>query len=298
MNPKIGIVTVLYNGEKHLDDFFTSLNRQDYTNIVLYVIDNNSSDNSLGLSKQLAQKVFFRTFFIVSKENGGVAKGNNWGIQAALKDGCDMVLLSNNDTVLYPNTISSLLEDKQKHNAPLAVPKIYSFDESKLWFAGGRFYHYKGSTRHFGEGESDHGQFDIAKQIDYAPTCFILIDKNVFTIVGLMDEKYFAYYDDTDFVYRCNMKNQKLFYLPSSKLIHKEGASSGGQKSYFSLYYSSRNCIYFSLKHYSLIHNVFIWIYRLSLILFKKIFTDKFSTIKTMLKGHMAGFKLYYSNKS
>ena len=51
---KIGVVTVLYNGERVLDDFFRSLGEQTYENFTLYVIDNHSQDRSLAKARALA----------------------------------------------------------------------------------------------------------------------------------------------------------------------------------------------------------------------------------------------------
>lgn len=59
---KIGIVTVLYNSESVLSDFFTSLEQQTYKNFILYVIDNASPDNSLQIAREMADKMPFRLF--------------------------------------------------------------------------------------------------------------------------------------------------------------------------------------------------------------------------------------------
>jgi len=77
---KIGIVTLLYNSEKVLEDFFNTLNIQTYKNFKLFVIDNQSPDNSLNKARELAKSVFFETHFIANSGNYGVAKGNNQGI--------------------------------------------------------------------------------------------------------------------------------------------------------------------------------------------------------------------------
>jgi GT2 family glycosyltransferase len=122
---KIGIVTVLYKSESVLHDFFTTLNQQTYDNFILYVIDNKSPDSSLASSKQLSVNSFFEVKFIENDDNYGVAKGNNQGIEAALIDGCDYVLLSNNDVVLKPDTIEKLYAGLKETNADIVVPKIY-----------------------------------------------------------------------------------------------------------------------------------------------------------------------------
>src|SRR5574344_12596 len=100
MRPMIGIVTVLYNSESVLDDFFLSLEKQTFTHFRLYVIDNKSPDQSLAVSRNLLEKSTLDFALIENATNEGIAKGNNLGIKAALEDGCNYVLLSNNDVVL------------------------------------------------------------------------------------------------------------------------------------------------------------------------------------------------------
>lgn len=245
---KIGIVTVLYNSEKVLDDFFDSLKRQTYKNFILYVIDNLSPDNSLSKAKELSESCSFETKFIANSGNYGVAKGNNQGIVAALYDGCDYVLLSNNDIVLENDTIEKLYEGLVKIKADMVVPKIYLYKSTRLWCAGGKFNRINDLTIQFGYNKEDCEKYSNSKQVSYAPTCFMLINKSVFFDVGLMDEKYFVYYDDTDFVYRSQKLKKRLFYIPESKMQHKESISTGKRSDFF-YKYIYRNRIYFTSKY-------------------------------------------------
>lgn len=244
---KIGIVTVLYNSEKVLDDFFDSLKRQTYKNFILYVIDNFSPDKSLEKARNLASECSFETKFIANKENYGVAKGNNQGIIYALHDGCDYVLLSNNDVVLEDDTIRLLCEGLRETGADMAVPKIYLHDSARLWCAGGKFSRLNDCTVHFGYDKADGKRYSRIRRVAYAPTCFMLIDKSVFHDVGLMDEKYFVYYDDTDFVYRARKAHKRLFYIPEATMRHKESVCTGKHSDFF-YRYIYRNRIYFMSK--------------------------------------------------
>lgn len=247
---KIGIVTVLYNSAKVLEDFFVTLNQQSYRNFVLYVVDNASADNSLASAEQWSKQVDFETILLPQPENWGVAKGNNIGIEAALADRCDYVLLSNNDIVLKPDTIQQLLDGMRQMGASMAVPKIYFHDTGLIWCAGGKFAYFKGGTPHRGYKQPDNGQFDKPEYTAYAPTCFMLIEADVFKRVGRMDERYFVYFDDSDFVWRALKRGtEKLAYIPTSTLRHKESSCTGGNRSDFSLYYHYRNRRYFCLKN-------------------------------------------------
>lgn len=291
MNISIGIVTVLYNSASVIPDFIRTLSLQSYTNFRLYIIDNKSSDSSVELIKSCLLEYDVDYKLIENVDNYGVAKGNNQGIKEALADGCEYILLSNNDTILYPDTIELLVSGLNRTKADMVVPKILYPDEKTLWAAGGTFSLLTGSVFHYGSKMIDTGKFNEEKKIKYAPTCFMLIRSSIFTSVGYMDEKYFVYFDDVDFIYRANMKGFKLFYIPSSIMVHKESVSTG-VGSNFSLYYYFRNIIYFNLKHR--IHGIaYYYLYNLLLIKNSKRYTpEQFQLIK---KACIDGKKMYSS---
>ncbi|MBZ5501602.1 MAG: glycosyltransferase family 2 protein, partial [Acidobacteriia bacterium] len=93
---------------------------------------------------------------------------------------------------------------------------------------------------------------DAARVVDHAPACCLLVRKEVFARIGLMDSRYFVYLDDTDFCYRAKRAGLRLFYLPSARLLHKASSLTGGPESDFSVRYRTRNQIYFMLKHLGL----------------------------------------------
>lgn len=247
-NKRIGIVTVLYNSESVLDDFYNTLNKQNYKNIVLYVVDNKSPDKSIEKIRVLSKNVFFETVIIENDDNYGVAKGNNIGIEKALADGCDCVLLSNNDVVYYEDTISCLIDSMEHNKVNICVPKILIYDNKNIWYGGGALSSITYRTRHFGIDTPDKGQFDKEKYVSYSPTCVMLINKEVFSLVGFMDEKYFVYWDDTDFVYRVSKKREKILYVPKACLEHKESVCTGNKSDFF-YRYIYRNREYFIKKH-------------------------------------------------
>lgn len=285
--PKIGIVTVLYNSGTVLEEFFATLNRQTYRNFVLYVIDNHSPDNSLTQAQSLSDGVSFETVILAEPENWGVAKGNNIGIRRALSDGCDYVLLSNNDTALEPDTIIDLLTGLQKMGATMAVPKIYFYGTNQFWYAGGRFDLLRCGTPHIGLEKTDMGQYDTPCATDYAPTCFMLIDRHVFERVGLMDETYFVYYDDSDFVWRALREHtEKLVYIPRSRLWHKESTSTGGVQSDFYTYYINRNACYFTKRHFSPLRRGIFSLYLILHYILRKSFKLSSHQLKIVRKAY------------
>lgn len=244
----VGVVTVTYNSGGVIDDFMKSILKQAYVDFILYVTDNASSDDTL---KRLGEYRDPRIVLVANHANVGVAEGNNLGIRAALKDGCDSVLLINNDTVFDSDLLGKLAEGLQEYKCEIIVPKIVFFDEpDKIWCGGGYFDALRGRGSHFGLGDRDDGQSDLAKAVSYSPTCCMLIRREVFGWIGFMDSIYFLYFDDTDFCLRAYRAGVKLFYLPSALLRHKVSSLTGGNSS-FALRYMTRNHVYYLLKHYS-----------------------------------------------
>lgn len=248
----IGIVTVLYNSEKVLEEFFLTLEKQTYRNFKLYIIDNASTDSGLKTAKDLSSKVSYQCEFFEEKTNWGVAKGNNIGIKAALKDGCDYILLSNNDVVLnYDDTLEILLQKIKKSGISIITPKIKRYqDSSIIWAAGGKFKYFGTKTKHIGANRKDSYQYNKEKMINYTPTCFVLIGKDVFSKIGYMDEEFFVYFDDTDFIRRAGVSGFKIMYTPSTSILHNESSSTGGM-SYFKIYQLSKNQIIYTHKNFS-----------------------------------------------
>ena len=264
---KIGIVTVLYRSESVLDDFMESLEAQTYRDIVLYVVNNASPDRSLEKIRLLGKKASFPVEVIDEPRNWGVAKGNNIGIRRALEQGCDYVLLSNNDVTLRPDTVEILLRGLEEEKADMAVPKIYFYDDPKrVWACGGTYHPFKGVTTQYGLHQTDDGNYGRRLECDYSPTCFMLMRSDVFSRNGMMDEAYFVYYDDTDFMYRAvRKKGMRLVVIPESVMWHKESVSTGGVMGDFAIRYLTRNKWYFVRKNYSFTKRyvtfAYMWLY-------------------------------------
>jgi GT2 family glycosyltransferase len=250
---RVGLVTVLYKSNEVLEGFFKSLSAQSFQNYQLYLIDNSPSAETDILITQLALKYPLPGYtHIKNADNFGVAKGNNQGIELALGNGAEFVVLLNNDIdFTQVDLLDKLLTCAVEKSEDIIVPKILYAGTRKIWLAGGEFIHYKGTSRTIGDKQEDAPQYNQAGYTDYAPTCFMLLSKKVFEKVGLMDEQYFVYYDDNDFVIRAKNIGFKIYYLPQAEVFHKVSFSTGGSESEFSIYYLNRNRIYFIRKHYT-----------------------------------------------
>lgn len=249
----LGLVTVLYNSNDVLDDFFRSLSIQSYTDYHLYLIDNSPSPATDALVSALAKKYHIPQYTHVKNEgNFGVAKGNNQGTKLAIKDGSEYIVLLNNDIEFsQPFLLADLANCAIGQKEDIVFPKVMYYGTRKIQVAGGKFVNFRGVTIGFGVNEEDSERYRKSGYTGYAPTCFMLISKKVFDTIGYMDEQYFVYADDDDFVYRATKHGFKLYFLAHLEIFHKASFSTGGHESLFSVYQINRNRIYFIRKHFS-----------------------------------------------
>lgn len=246
-SPQIGVVTVTYGSESVLPEFLESLSQQTYSNFKLYVIDNASKDRTLEMCRARND---LSIAIIANEQNLGVATANNLGIRAALADGCEEVLLLNNDIVFGPDLFGALHSGLARFAAEMSTCKMYYHDApNTVWYAGGHFRIWHGMTSvHRGTGQLDNGQFDSPQRVAYAPTCCLLVRASVFERIGLMDERYFVYYDDSDFLLRCWRKDIPLWYIPEAKLWHKVSSLTSSTSDFTNAQFA-KNRAYFRRKH-------------------------------------------------
>jgi GT2 family glycosyltransferase len=300
---KIGLVTITYNSANVIDAFIDSVNRQDFPDFCLYIIDNNSTDGTLKKIEAKANPA--NTVILKNNFNNGVAGGNNQGIKKALEDACAYVLLINNDTEFEPALISKLYSTSKQKKYSVVVPKMMYYSEPQvIWFGGGYFKKTSGYINyHVGMGEVDKGQY-VDREITYAPTCCTLIHRQVFEDIGLMDEKYFVYFDDTDFCYRMlKDARHKMFYINDIKFFHKVGSltksKSGTREKFkfgnFSVRYTTRNRVYYLKKQKSFFSyaNILWFWFRINLrFLFSGKYNINLSTLKLITKSFWEGVTL------
>lgn len=267
---KIGLVTITYNSEKVIEPFLECVWKQTYNNIQLYIVDNASTDSTLPIIEKEENP---RLKVVKNESNFGVAKANNQGIKKAIADGCNQILIINNDVEFEEVLIEKLLKVQREKDCSLVSPKIMFYDNKDLiWYAGSWFDKSKGYLPlHRGIKQIDEGQFNEIIEVEYAPTCCLLVKKQVFEDVGFMDEKYFVYFDDTDFSYRVwKDEKHKMYYVPNIEFYHKVGSLTSSfkkeeKKIYrgdFFLKQTTRNHVYFLKKVGGIFAYVFIfWLF-------------------------------------
>lgn len=242
--PKVGIIVLCFNGVHDTLDCIRSIGRLTYTDASLYLVDNGSTDGTLETLRALNQA---RTVLIENGENLGYAGGNNIGIRRALDDGCDLILLLNNDVLLEPGCIEPLL------SAALAVPRAGMFGPTVRNYHEPTQVESAGSDLDIRTGQIwDLGIDDTAiapREVGYLPGCALMVTKEFCRKAGLLDPDYFLYFEDTDWAVRAERAGFKVLWVPGPGVRHKGSRSTGGPRSALYAYYYARNHLLLMRKH-------------------------------------------------
>ncbi len=233
---RVGIVILNYNGKDVLPGLLESLTKIDYRNFRVFLIDNNSEDDSIerardNYSTRLPLEI------IENQENLLFSRGNNVGIKSAVNWEADYIILLNNDTVVPPKMIGQLVEFMEKQpNIGIAGPMIHFFEpDNTIWGAGGMVNSWWGLVRHRGIREKDRGRFSEPAKVDYVSGAALMARTEVFTRLNMLDESFPMYYEDTDFCFRAKNQGYETWYVPTSPLIHLVSVAAGGQASRFKI---------------------------------------------------------------
>jgi GT2 family glycosyltransferase len=187
---------------------------------------------------------------IKTERNHGFAGGNNIAIKYANKVlNPDYILLLNNDTVQDQEFLVELVKTAESdEQIGFVGAKTYFYNKNNtIQVAGGANVSFKHIiTLEMGLNQIDNGSYDKNMELDYIGGSCVLCKKDMLEKIGLMDTKYFMYWEDADWGFRGKEYGYKSIYSYNSKIWHKVGASS---KSYFQEYYFNRNRIYFMKKN-------------------------------------------------
>jgi N-acetylglucosaminyl-diphospho-decaprenol L-rhamnosyltransferase len=172
-------------------------------------------------------------------KNGGYAYGNNAAIRSALtsSDPPEFVLLLNPDTELLPGAVTSLLDFMRAHpECAIAGSRLEdegghvhcsAFNFPTAWSELDRGLEIGVVTRLLGNRTVQRPIPDEPCQVDWVAGASMLVRREVFERVGLIDEAYFLYFEEVDFLLRAKRAGLQTYYVPSSRVVHHMGASTG-----------------------------------------------------------------------
>lgn len=248
----VSIILVNYNGYKDTIECIESLSLCNYRDFEVILVDNASTDNS-GASLKDKYSDNSKVTYIESKENNGFAAGNNLGIEYALKQGTDYVLLLNNDTLVEPDFLDKLMKGIAKEvNCGLAIGKIlYEAERDKIWYAGGSLSSITGRNSHYRYNMSDDNSSGIPEHVTYATGCMMLIPRRTLEDVGMLSEEYFMYEEDADYCVKVRKAGYDIVYVPDSRIYHKV-SSSASNLGDMQQYYIVRNKFIMLRENYKL----------------------------------------------
>lgn len=246
--PLVSIITVNYNTYRDVRELLQSIQRLTYPNLEVIVVDNASRENP----KPLLTAEFPFIQFIRSYSNLGFAGGNNLGIKNTKGRYCFFL---NSDTVLDPSFLEPIIDFMESHpNVGMASPKVLFPDLKTIQYAGARAINqFTGRGKRIGLGEVDHGQYDRCQPTDLGHGAAMIVRREVIEKIGPMPEVYFLYYEEHDWCEQVKKAGYEMYYLGNTRVIHKEGTSTGGDLSPLKVYYMTRNRLLFLRRNASAI---------------------------------------------
>lgn len=215
----VSVVVVIYNGASHVFDCFQSLERQTYTNLEIIAVDNASRDETMAI---LASR-FPRVKQLLQKKNLHYAAGVNAGIKSSRGK---YILILNQDTEIADDCIARLHQKMTSGERIGAVAPMMKFFYLRGFVngIGNQIWNHGWGTDNF-IGHIDIGQF--AKLEEVPSACFgaVFLRREALDDIGLLDEKFGSYYEDTDWSYRCWLRGWKIVPQAEAVVYHKFGGS-------------------------------------------------------------------------
>lgn len=227
---KISIVIVNFNNKALTLECLKSIG----TNIkgILFeilLVDNGSNDGSVEAFKSFIKDEFWkdRLKLLQNKSNLGYAKANNQGIKIARGE---YVLLLNNDTLLHKDSIKNLLSFVENNKDVGVVGSRLLNIDGTVQMSCYNFPTVINAIKEYWFGkkslfEKFVPKGDAPSTVDAVVGAVFLITQDSLKKVGLLDERYFAYFEDLDYCRRVWKNGLKVYYLPDSVVTHYHGAT-------------------------------------------------------------------------
>ncbi|RJQ27597.1 glycosyltransferase family 2 protein [Candidatus Parcubacteria bacterium] len=253
--PNVSVIIVTFQEYELTEKCLESVLNSTYKNIKVFLVDN-CSDEKIYKSFYKKHKDNKKIEFIRSKKNLGFGGGCNKAIEK-INEG--YVVLLNNDTEVDKYWLNPVIDYMEKHpNIGACQPKIKDLRRKNYFeYAGaaGGFmdvYGYPFSRgRIFYTLEEDEGQYDDIVELVWCSGTAMIIKQEVFREVGLLDEIFFMYGEESDLCWRINHAGYKLMHIPESIVYHKGMGTMKKNPSYKKVFFHHRNGLILLLKNYT-----------------------------------------------
>lgn len=245
--PHVAILTVTTNAAAHLPAYLHALETLTYPNWSLWTVDNASADGSAALVRERMPAATV----LQNDRNLGFTGACNRALECLReRPDVDFVLFLNDDTQVTPGFIEPLVA--RATGGCLVAPKTYLAGQPGILDDSvGDFDWWRGTWKRRVLGHRESARDAQAHTVTNANLSALLVPRQAFEDVGLLDDAFFVYYDDTDFCRRALDMGYEIWFEPESIVFHQKGATLGGQVSPFGCYYLSRNRPYLMRKHLS-----------------------------------------------
>lgn len=245
MNIVASVVIPNWNGKHLLKTCLSSLQKQTFKDLEVILVDNGSIDGSV----DYIHKYFPFVKVITLDKNYGFAKAVNEGIKASKGK---YVCLINNDTEVDKNCLQYLVEAaKNKKDVGFVAAKMLNFYNRDRIDSAGDWIDVVGHANNIGQGEKDDEVFNKPGYVFLVTGGGGLFKKQVFEKVGLLDEDYFAYFEDVDLCLRAQLQGFKGWFEPRAKIYHIHKATSNKVKP-LAEYWQFRNMTQTIIKDFPL----------------------------------------------
>jgi GT2 family glycosyltransferase len=241
---KVSIIIVNWNGLHHLKKCLPTLKKITYPNYEIILVDNASTKDK---SVEYVKKYYPEIKLVVNKENLGFAGGNNVGFKIATGD---YILFLNNDTQVMRDFLNKLVKKLEESDHIGGVQsKIRSMIYNHKLDSVGAFLTNTGFLYHLGYLQRDLKKYDSVTNLYTAKGACMLFRKKVIDKVGLFDNNFFAYFEETDFCHRVWLAGYTIQYAPKSIIYHQIGGTSNNMPNAFIQFHSFKNRINSYLKN-------------------------------------------------
>lgn len=240
--PRVCIILLNWNRPGDTLECIWSLRESSYAHYQIVVVDNGSTDDSLARLRRDGGELTL----LAAGQNLGFTGGNNHGMEYALAHGADYVWLLNNDTLVPPQTLATLVQAAESEpQVGIISPKIlFHPDRRLLWFGGADYDQRFLIGRCPGYGQVDNGQFDRAQDVAWVTGCAMFIRRRVLEDIGLLCDEYFSNAEDLDYCLSAAQAGYRIRYVPAAVIWHKEAVAFGGHDTPRYVYYQTRNLLF------------------------------------------------------
>lgn len=245
--PHVVIVVLNWNGRQDTLACLRSLRELRYPRAGILVVDNGSTDGS----EKAVREAYPDLPFLQTGSNLGFAGGNNAGIEWALREGADYVLLLNNDTEVEADFLGPMVEaaEADAEVAVVGASIAYHHQPDRLWaFGGGWFDVATGWVRHVQRPVDPDDLRPRGHRHFYVTGCTMLLRAGVLEEIGRLDESYFHFCEDVDLCLRAERAGYRVAVAPGARLLHRVSATTRVSSPLF-LYYNLRSRLTLVRRH-------------------------------------------------